>query len=197
MPAYNTELSLQHLMKMVPPPTSPLEVARKPARLIFTGGKQVDFPPDYLALVDRYGSGWFWFDENGESGMIAEIHNPRASAYKGLLDKEHEFLRQYKVEEGDGYKAYDIFPASPGLLQWGSAEGRQAYFWLTEGSPSQWPIIVMWDFEFFGQYDMPLAVFLEKLVAGKLDARFLRDERVPMKLEPSRVSFVAHATRSR
>lgn len=195
MPEYDTDLSFQRLLKMVPAPNSPLEVEREPARLTFADGRPVDFPLDYINLVSNYGSGWF--DEDGEIGMIAEIHNPLAPRYTEILEKEHQFLREYKEEEGDGYKEYDVFPSSPGLLQWGWAEGRKAYFWLTEGSPSCWPTIVMWDFEFFGKYSMPMVVFLEKIIGGELDARFLAVESAPMKLDFSRVKFVSHATRSR
>jgi hypothetical protein len=186
MPSFDTDLSLQRLTSIVPPPPTPLEVERQPASLFFAGGQPVEFPPDYLALVDKYGSGWF--DQDGEVGMIAKVFNPRAAAYQNVIEHEHGFLREYKAEWGDGYQAYDIYPTTPGLLEWGWAAGRHAYFWLTEGLPAQWPLIVMWDFDFFGRYDMPLVVFLERLVAGELDARFLRG--VPMRLDPTRITFV-------
>jgi hypothetical protein len=188
MPTFNTKSSLQRLLKMIPPPSTPLETAGDLASLVFAKGNKGAFPLDYLTLVEKYGSGEFRGE--GDIGMIASVHNLRAAAYQSYLDKEHEYLREYKVEEGGGYSAYDIYPASPGLLQWGWAEGRKAYFWLTEGAPSRWPIIIMWDFEFAGRFDMPLVVFLEKLLSGKLDCRFLGDETQPLLLNPSRISFV-------
>jgi hypothetical protein len=190
--------ALERLAKMVPPPASPLELEREPACLTFSDGEPVHFSPDYLALVDTYGSGWF--KESGDIGMIAEIHNPRAVAYRNIFDGEHEFLRRCKAEERrgkSGYAAYEIFPASPGLNQWGYAEGRKAYHWLTEGPPCRWPIIVMWEFEFFASDDMSVVEFLEKLLAGELDAGFLADAKTPLRLDSPSVSFVAHATRSR
>src|SRR5262245_30660800 len=179
--------SLSRLLKMVPPPSTPLETGLPPASIAFTGNRPVEFPPDYLALAERYGSGEFRQDD--DVGMIASVHNPRAPAYQASLDREHTDLREYKADEGGGYAAYDIFPSTPGLLEWGWARGRKSYFWLTDGPPAQWPLVVMWDFEFFGRYDMPVVVFLERLVSGELDARFLGDELMPMRLDSTRIAF--------
>jgi hypothetical protein len=179
--------SLQRLVRLVPPPPIPLEVERPPVCMAFAGGQPVVFPPDYLALVEKYGSGDFW--DAGDVGMIASVHNPRAAPYQTVFDREHAFLQEYKEDEGGGHAAYDIFPISPGLLQWGRADGRKPYFWLTDGPPAQWPLILMWDFEFFGRYDMPVVVFLERLISGDLDARFLGDETVPMRLDAARITF--------
>jgi len=187
MQAIDYASSLQRLLELVLPPLASLEVEGPPATISFGDGRRVTFPPDYLALVGKYGSGEF--NQDGDVGMVVSVHNPRAAVFQKSLDKEHAYLREYKQQEGGGYAAYDIFPDTPGLLQWGWAEGRKAYFWLTEGAPEQWPLIVMWDFEFFGRFDMPLVVFLERLVSGEMDARFLGDESEPMRLDPALISF--------
>jgi hypothetical protein len=148
-------------------------------------------PPDYLRLTKVYGSGEF--NQDGGVGMIAEVYNPRAAAFRAQFDWWHNHLRWYKAEEGGGYKDYNIFPDNPGLLMWGRTDDRKAYFWLTEGPAERWPLIVMWDSEFFGRYDMPLTAFLDQLVAGELDARFLGDESVPMRLDTARIRFIPRA----
>jgi hypothetical protein len=189
MSAVDYRSSLARLVELVPPPAIPLEFEQPPAALSFAGDRPVTFPPDYVALIEKYGSGEF--NQDGHVGMIASVHNPQAPAFLTFLEREHASLREYKQEEGGGYGAYEIFPDTPGLLEWGWAEGRKAYFWLTEGAPEKWPLIVMWDFEFFGRFDMPVVVFLERLVGGQLDARFLGDETVSMRLDHTRISFIA------
>jgi hypothetical protein len=189
MPTTDHTASLQRLLALVPPPLIVLEVERPPATLSFADGRVVTFPPDYLAFIEKYGSGEF--SHAGEVGMIVSVYNPRAAVFRRVLDREHTYLREYKRAEGGGYAEYDIFPDTAGLLQWGWNDSRIVFFWLTEGAPERWPLIVMWDFEFFGRYDMPIVTFLERLVAGELDARFLGDETEPMRLDPTRVSFIA------
>jgi hypothetical protein len=193
MPSFSTDKSLARLLKRIPPPAKPLETKRQPATLMFAGGRQEAFPRDYLALGEKYGSGEF--DQAADVSMIVSIHNPRAPAYRSFLDKEHAFLQQYKTEEGGGYSAYDIYPVSPGLLEWGWAEGRKEFFWLTEGSPSKWPIIIMWDCEFLARFEMPVVVFLERLLCGDLDCNFIGDETKPIRLDPSRIRFEPQAMR--
>jgi hypothetical protein len=39
--------------------------------------------------------------------------------------------------------AYRIFPEPGGLLSWGSNQLGDVFWWLTEGEPEQWPVI-MW-----------------------------------------------------
>lgn len=182
------QTALRRLTRLVTPPESPLEVTGRPPRLMFASGAPVRLPPDYLQLTKLYGSGEFSLD--GGAGMIAEVYNPRAAAFRERFDWWHGHLRWYKAEEGRGYEKYAIFPESPGLLMWGSSDQRQAYFWLTEGMPERWPLIVMWQSEFFSRYEMPLVVFLYRLVAGELDARFLGDESSPMRLDADRISFI-------
>lgn len=189
----DTASSLRRLLRMIPPPPKPFEVRGKLASISSTGGKPGAFPPDYLALVKEYGSGEFRTE--GDVSMIASVHNPFAPAYSAFIKKEHESLREYKVQEGGGYSSYEIYPVSPGLLQWGWAEGRKAFFWLTEGAPSEWPIIIMWDFEFLARYEMPLVVFFEKLLGGDMECRFLGDETKPIRLDPSRITFLPRAMR--
>ena len=57
-----------------------------------------------------------------------------------------------------------------------------------------WPVFID-DFEFFGRFDMPLVVFLARLIGGELDARFLSDETVPMRLDPTKIKFVQRPMR--
>jgi hypothetical protein len=187
---FDVRVSLRRLLRRIPPPRIPREVGREPTALTFASGAPVKFPPDYLRLTGKYGSGEFV--EEGDLGMLVSAHNPRARAYRRFLDTKHRTARLMKQQEGE-YRDYEIFPASPGLLQWGWAEGRKGYFWLTEGSPPRWPTVVMWDHRFAGRFDLPVVVFLERLLCGDLDCRFIGDEREVIRLNPSRISFVSRS----
>src|SRR5262249_54817600 len=79
----------------------------------------------------------------------------------------------FKVEEGNDYIPYCIWPEQSGLLLWGYGEHRKHFFWLTEGDPRSWPVIVMYDIEIFTRFEMPMLPFLEKLLCGHIDCSFI------------------------
>lgn len=83
MPQFNTDSSLQRLLKMIPPPASPLEVDGELASLAFLGGKKVTYPSDYLPLVQSYGSGVF----DDDMRNIARVHIPCSAAYLNKFEK--------------------------------------------------------------------------------------------------------------
>ena len=186
-----TDNALTRLLKMVPPPAAPLEILGEPAALQFSSGDPLVFPSDYLALNLAYGSGWF--KTEGPVSMIVTPCNPFAAPYAAAMESDHSFYSQYKRDEGGGFTPYEIFPRQAGLLQWGWAEGRKHFFWLTEGEPSQWPTIILWDLEFLARVDLPVTEFLAQLIAGDLPCAFIGDESKPVRLDPALITFQPRA----
>ena len=184
MPKFDPAASFARLTRIAPPPASPLEVGGQLPGLRFADGGSAKFPSDFLTLVQAYGSGEFQSDD--ELGMVAGLLNPRAPAYARARDYDLETIRGFKEEEGDEYIPYALYPDRPGLLPWGWAECRRHYFWLTEGEPADWPVVVLYDLEIFTRFDMPVVVFLEQLVGGSLEASFIG---TPGHFDPARIKF--------
>jgi hypothetical protein len=171
--------ALKRLAEVVAPPRKPLQVTG-------TIRGDIRFPDDYLALIGLYGSGSFQVEG---AGAVLTLLNPYWRGYWKRVQEELELVREFKEEEGDEYIPYEIHPDSPGLLIWGYGEGRKHYFWLTEGKPNRWPNIVMYDIELFTRFDIPMVVFLQRLLCGELDCTFIGLSVENNRIDPSTVTF--------
>jgi hypothetical protein len=192
MKRYDNEASLSRLIGAIPPPQHPLETTGHVSLLHFTDGQQVVFPPDYLRLIDAYGSGDFTSDERygeGTIGDILHLRNACAPGYQTCLMQESSFLREYKESEGDRYVPYAVYPDKPGILPWGGADFRLSYFWLTEGKPEQWPVLLMHDLEIWTRFDMPMTVFLEQLLFGEINCSCIGWRGEYSRRNPAHISF--------
>ena len=192
MKRHDIETAFDRLTEAVPPPQQPLETSGPLSSVNFADGREVVFPPDYLRLINAYGSGDFYSDEDygdGPIGDLVYLMNPFAPSYQNRLKQESEFLQGYKNSEGDKYIPYDVYPQTPGILPWGWCEGRKNYFWLTEGPPQEWPVLVMYDLEIWTRFDMPMVVFLEQLFFGEIDCSFIGWPDESSQRDPSQIAF--------
>jgi hypothetical protein len=192
MAIHDTQAALDRLAETIPPPQKPLETKGSLASLTFANGRPVVFPPDYVQLATLYGSGDFRSDEKYGDGFIGDLvylMNPRAARYSDFLKDESEFVQEFKSSEGDEYVPYDVYPQTPGVLQWGWCQGRKRYFWLTEGKPKDWPVLVMYDLEIWTRFDMPMTVFLQRLFFGELDCGFIGWPGELSRRDPAKITF--------
>ena len=173
--------SLDRLIAAIAPPTQALGLESNNLPENLPG-----LPLDLLAYIDVYGSGFF---ENG--GMFLTVLNPYEKDYWKKQNTDLDLVRQFKAQEGDGYVPYAVWPDQSGLLLWGYGENRKHFFWLTEGDPGAWPVIVMYDLEIFTRFDMPMLPFLEKLLCGDLDCGFIGGVDDPgNRVNPASLKFV-------
>src|SRR5580698_10276206 len=95
-------------------------------------------PADYKSFVKTYGSGLF-------AGFI-RIFNPwDSSPYMSLLlsaTSVSDMYRQMKGSEGESDLPFPLYPEKCGLLPCGNDENGNYIFWLTQGVPSKWSIVV-------------------------------------------------------
>ena len=91
----------------------------------------VALPPDYLAVVEAWGSFGFFgeLSVSSPSRLVAEAQD--LAGWFG--DHDPPGLRF-------GWGA-PLYPVSGGLLPWGRDEGGFTFFWLTEGAPDQWEVV--------------------------------------------------------
>lgn len=155
--------SLRRLTAAIAPPQRPLGLGKT----AFPENRP-PFPSDLLRFVDTYGSGYF-----NDGSIFLSVLNPYEDDYCAKQNCGLELLREFKQSEGDEYIPYRVYPDEPGLLLWGYADTRKHFFWLTDGEPSSWPVIVMYDIEIFTEFDMPMLIFLERLMCGDIDCSFI------------------------
>jgi hypothetical protein len=72
------------------------------------------------------------------------------------------------LAEADDYP-YGAFPPTPGLILWADDDNGCMLFWLTEGDPDRWPILVTppdgysWE-----RFELPMTAFLARAFSRQL-----------------------------
>ena len=158
-------MSIDALVAVLPPPegVSPVTAARWDAveRQVGTA-----LPPDYKAFIDRYGL-----------GRIAEV----LSVFTPFSDTPHANLLQQARGQLDARRELSLmldeplipalYPAPGGLLPFGGTDNGDVLFWLTQGEPEQWCVVVgdarSLEHE---TYPSGVAAFLADYVAGRLSS---------------------------
>ncbi len=155
---------LGELIAAVAPPKTPIGVsvhAKAP--------NLPALPPDLMKFIQAYGSGYFDID----GSIFLEVLNPYSDDYWAKQNRDLDTIRQLKLSEGDEYIPYEIYPDQPGLLLWGYGEDRKHFFWFTDGDPSVWPVIAMYDLEIFTRFDLSMLSFTKQLLCGEIDCSFI------------------------
>ena len=64
---------------------------------------------------------------------------------------------------------YNAFPTKPGLLPWGEDDNGCTMYWLVEGPPNDWPIIVNPPrYSEYQQFHLSMTTFLAKAFTRQL-----------------------------
>lgn len=126
-------MSISALKKLVPPPDRPVQVGTLDRWREIERSIGIRFPRDYRDLVFCYGADLF-------AGLYY-VFSPFASDYLETVQRKCDILRESRETEGADYVPYPIHPEPNGLLPWGGDENGNEYCWLTEGSPTKWPVV--------------------------------------------------------
>jgi hypothetical protein len=113
-----------------------------------------------------YGSGAFG---TNEFAYLIEIWNPFSEGFVKRVTEWADTIRDIQAAEGTGYIPFDIYPSRPGLLMFGKGDNRQLLFWLTDGEPDDWPVLLWPPERRFLRFNMPLTAFFFRLLSGKID----------------------------
>ncbi len=152
-------MALVELLAAVPPPATPKHNGSEAVKALTTAGLVLPLPGDLVAFAARYGSGMF------SDTLI--IHNPFDPDYTSQVEEVSRCYRELKQAEGDAVIPYRVYPDRPGLLLCGSEVNGGMIFWLTEGEPDQWPLVLMTcDFQ-FERRDESLTSFLAQVFSGR------------------------------
>lgn len=177
---------LEKLKEIVTPPNKPFE-NNKP--LSYKNELEIDFPKDYIDLIELYGTGLFNnclmvynpYSLN-EYVNIFSMHKKTSEQYMNHKRSDNithlsdmlvkRFSRNNRIilprgEEVDGIGySFNFFPNVPGLIPWGEIDGDYTLFWeydkLFKG------IIVYNSEGAYSKYDMITTEFIYKLFRGKI-----------------------------
>ena len=144
---------LDELARLVPPPDAP---SPAPAW-------SDDLPPDYRALVERYGPGTIAglaILTPGHPNRYLDLDR-QTGELRGILKD----LRQRGIEP-----VYE----PDALIPWGLDESGNTVWWLTTGAPEHWPVVASeargdeWQ-----RFDGGAVAFLVALLSGREESVFL------------------------
>lgn len=160
-------MSIEALMKAVPPPAEPLMVFDGPWAPI-EAELGVVLPQDYKDFTRLYGFGLFL--------EFLAVHSPIAkSRHARLVERAREICDDLRDEEGP----YSLWPEPGGLLPFGRTDNGDYLCWVTRGAPSDW-VVAVWSrgFYTFEEFNCDLTGFLAGLATGEIRPDDL-DELLP------------------
>ncbi|WP_405478890.1 hypothetical protein [Streptomyces sp. NBC_00009] len=119
-------------------------------------------PTDFKQLAEIFRNGAF-------DGFLT-LYVPEA-AVPGMDFVEHaEYLAGFAARSGTSlWEPYGIYPAPGGLLEWGSSEQADQFYWLTEGDdPDRWPVLASEDIpDTWTRFDGTAAEFVFRMLTER------------------------------
>jgi len=154
-------MTIENLIKAVPPPAATFEAFVGPWEEV-EAELGTALPQDYKDFVRLYGRGYFMqflgvaVPRSRNPNTRLELRVPRTS-------------EAFRTFAGSEELPYPIWPAPGGLISFGSTDNGDELFWLAQGPPSDWRVVVwgrgLLEFEVF---DCDLTDFLAGLATGTL-----------------------------
>jgi hypothetical protein len=158
---------MTNLFLLAAPPKTPLGPGSPAEWAAFERFWKIRVPDDYKSVISAYGSGKFadFF------GVATPFHVAKNDiTFEQFVNLRLEGVRYAQAAMPKHAAIFTTYPAHKGLFPFGYTDNGGTLFWLTEGEPSQWPIVCM-DNGYtrdFDLYHLPLASFLEQYLSNKI-----------------------------
>jgi len=158
-------MSVAELMAVVPAPAQPRDVGDLTAWKNAEAKIGTRLPTDFRDFVFRYGSGVF----NDPGRLCVFPRNPLSPDFDNRFCSDCELLREIKELAGDEEFPYAVFPSTSGLMLWADDDNGCMFFWLTEGDPDNWPVLVTPSRScFWERFELPMTSFLSQAFSRRL-----------------------------
>jgi hypothetical protein len=170
------------LATIIPPPSRPVYNGRPEDWATIEGILEMELPDDYKKLINTYGTGCF-LDFIYPLSPFAPFY----VAFNLLSGGTMQFLSAYEAGRKEFPEYTPPFPAYPhkrGLFPWASTANGDTLFWLRDGSPNQWGVVVC-DSKCSERYDhfkLCATDFLCQLMLGKLKSKVFPQDVLAMGL---------------
>jgi SMI1-KNR4 cell-wall len=166
-----SRFTVDDLIDLAPPPEWRIDAGSPGA---WDGVEQTlgtALPDDYKLIINVYGSGNFNdlfflfnpFDSHGESGNLVNQALRRDCFGLSSLDY-YEEIRSISPASCP----FATFPEPGGLLPMGGDMNGGFAFWLMEGKPDDWPLVLYPDWSQIERHPMHLVDFLVLWLSGRL-----------------------------
>ncbi|MDQ0233131.1 SMI1/KNR4 family protein [Metabacillus malikii] len=128
---------MDKLFKILPPPEIPQKTGDKEKWLRFFDTLGTELPSDYVKFIETYGTGgidnFLW--------ILTPFVNDENVNYLGRQKEMTDAYIQSKENFPQYYK-HDVYPSSGGIIPWAYTDNGDELYWLTDGKPDEWKIVV-------------------------------------------------------
>jgi hypothetical protein len=171
------------LTQLVPPPKQPVHNGHIEDWDVIQRILEMKLPADFKKLINIYGTGCFL-------GFLYPLSPfaPFNTSLNMLSGDTRHLLYNYKSgqKEFPQYSPpFSAYPDESGLFPWAITVNGDTLFWLRQGNPNKWPIVVC-DSKFsetYDRFDFTATEFLCRLFSGKISPEVFPDDLLTMKLE--------------
>lgn len=173
---------MNKLIKVLPPPKIPQNSRDKEQWGNVFNILVTELPSDYMKFIETYGTGGI---DNFLWVLSPFVENENVN----LIQKGKVIRDSYQISKNNfpEYYTHNIYPSVRGLLPWGLTDNGDELYWLTEGKPDEWKIVV---YETraseYHIYPLSMVEFLYKTITKELVC-----EAFPDDFPSDKVSFIS------
>lgn len=153
-------MSIKELLSVVPPPREVIEPGSEEAWLAIQRELELDLPRDLFDFGTHYGSGAF-------HGGFLQVFNPFWAEYRDVIAVQLSILVDIRKSIA-GSVPYSIHPEKEGLFPIARDDNGNRVFWLMEGHPDTWPIVLQSESNQWERWDMPMTTFFAKALNNEI-----------------------------
>jgi hypothetical protein len=164
-------MTIETLIKVVPPPAAPFEAFGGPWEPI-EAELGTALPQDYKDFVRLYGNGYFM--------EFLGVNVPSSGNPNTRLESQVPVICATFFDFDDEELPYPLWAHPGGLVPFGGTDNGDFLFWLPRGAPADWGVVV-WDRGLYGfeAFDCDLTDFLAGLATGEILPKEFPDDLLP------------------
>ncbi|MDG5471415.1 SMI1/KNR4 family protein [Jeotgalibacillus sp. ET6] len=163
---------MEELSKILPPPKTPQKTGDKEQWRKFFGTLGTELPSDYVKYIETYGTGgidhFLW--------ILTPFANDKNVNY---LCRQKEIAVAYIQSKRNfpQYYKHDVYPSNGGLLPWAYTDNGDELYWLTDGKPDEWKIVVYESRSLENYtYSLTMVEFLSQIITKELRCKAFPDD---------------------